>query len=162
MRPSERSNRVEDDVAAARESRNRAVLGRARSGWFVMADLQILPGKCLLLPDPVVRSINGLTADARTRFLSDMIGLGDALLRVTDADRVNYEILGNSDPVLHAHVTPRYAWEAEERRRWPVWFYDLSAAPHFDPDKHGALQGRITRALTELGLLVGHTEHAVS
>jgi diadenosine tetraphosphate (Ap4A) HIT family hydrolase len=60
-----------------------------------------------------------LTTDARGSFLLDMIGLGDALLRVTDADRVNYEILGNNDPALHAHVTPRYAWEPEERRRWP-------------------------------------------
>src|SRR5947208_11089552 len=100
MSRSERSNGVSADVAAAREGRNRAVLGRAHSGWFVMADVQILPGKCLLLPDPVVRSINDLTTDARGRFLLDMIGLGDARLRVTDADRVNYEILGNSDPVL--------------------------------------------------------------
>jgi diadenosine tetraphosphate (Ap4A) HIT family hydrolase len=161
MSRSERSNGVYVDVAAARESRNRAVLGRACSGWFVMADVQILPGKCLLLSDPVVRSINDLTADARGRFLLDMIGLGDALLRATDANRVNYEILGNSDPVLHAHVTARYASEPEERRKSPAWFYDLSAATHFDPDKHGALQARIARALTELGLLVGDTQHVV-
>jgi len=90
-----------------------------------------------------------------------MIGLGDALLQVTDANRVNYEILGNSDPVLHAHVTPRYASEPEERRKSPAWFYDLSAATHFDPDKHGALQTRIARALTELGLHVGDTQHVV-
>ena len=69
--------------------------------------------------------------------------------------------LGTSDPVLHAHVTPRYASEPEERRKWPVWFYDLSAATHFDPDKHGALQARIAQALTELGLLVGDTQHVV-
>ncbi len=102
MSRTERSNGVVADVAAAREGRNRALFGRARSGWFVMADLQILPGKCLLLPDPMVRSINDLTADARARFLLDMVGLGDALLRATDADRVNYEILGNSEPVPHA------------------------------------------------------------
>ena len=88
-------------------------------------------------------SINDLTADARGRFL------------------VNYEILGNSDPVLHAHVTPRYASEPEERRKSPAWFYDFPAATHFDPDKHGALQARIARALTELGLLVGNTQHVV-
>jgi diadenosine tetraphosphate (Ap4A) HIT family hydrolase len=161
MSRSERSNGVDAGVAAAREGRNRAVLGRARSGWFVMGDVQILPGKCLLLPDPVVCSINDLTTDARGRFLLDMIGLGDALLRVTDADRVNYEILGNSDPVLHAHVTPRYAWEPEERRRWPAWFYDLSVATQFDPEQHGALQARIARALIELGLLVEQTHHVV-
>jgi len=36
---SEGSTGVDADVAAAREGRNRAVLGRSRSGWFVMADV---------------------------------------------------------------------------------------------------------------------------
>lgn len=35
-------------------------------------------------------------------------------------------------------------------------FYDLSAAPRFDPDKHGALQARTARALAQLGLIVEH------
>ena len=89
-----------------------------------MADVQILPGKCPLLSDPVVRSINDLTADARGRFL------------------VNYEILGNSDPVLHAHVTPRYAWEPEERRKSPAWFYDF-------PQQHISTQTSTARCKRE-------------
>lgn len=28
--------------------------------------------------------------------------------------RVNYEIFGNLDPFVHAHVFPRYAWESED------------------------------------------------
>ena len=52
-----------------------------------------------------------------------MAAIGDALLEVTDAARINYEILGNKDPALHAHVFPRYACEASDKRHGPVWGY---------------------------------------
>jgi hypothetical protein len=52
------------------------------------------PGYCLLLADPVVASLNDLADARRAEFLRDMARLGDAILRVTSADRINYEILG--------------------------------------------------------------------
>jgi diadenosine tetraphosphate (Ap4A) HIT family hydrolase len=60
----------------------------------------------------------------RTQFLSDMALIGDALLEVTGAYRINYEILGNLDPALHAHIIPRYLSEPDERRQAPPLFYD--------------------------------------
>jgi hypothetical protein len=62
--------------------------------------------------------------EGRTTFLQDMNILGDALLEVTGAARINYEILGNREAALHAHVFPRFATEPEEKRCKPVWFYD--------------------------------------
>ena len=145
---------IHSEVAAARARLNPAVIGRARSGWFVLASVQLVPGKCMLLPDPVVGSINDLTLQARASFLSDMIGLGDALLHVTNAYRINYEILGNSEPVLHAHVTPRYLSEPEHLRRGPAWLYDEAAALRFDADRDNALLRRVGQRLLELQLLV--------
>lgn len=37
--------------------------------------------------------------------------------------RVNLEILGNTDPFLHAHVWPRYDWEPADLVGKPVWLY---------------------------------------
>jgi len=37
--------------------------------------------------------------------------------------RVNLEILGNTDPFLHAHVWPRFGWEPDELVGRPVWLY---------------------------------------
>lgn len=42
-----------------------------------------------------------------------MVKIGDAIMKVTDAFRMNYGIMGNSHPVLHAHIVPRYMWEPE-------------------------------------------------
>ena len=43
-----------------------------------------------------------------------MATIGDALLEVTGAFRINYEILGNLEPALHAHIIPRYLNEPED------------------------------------------------
>ncbi len=80
------------------------VICRVPSGWAVLGDTQFLRGYSLLLPDPVVPDLNTLSKIQRAEFLHDMTVLGDALLEVTGAARINYEILGNSEPALHAHV----------------------------------------------------------
>jgi len=118
-----------------------------KSGWAVMGDVQFLQGYCLLLPDPVVPSLNDLTGQERTDFLHDMGLIGDAILEVTGAARINYEILGNTEPELHAHIFPRYPDEPEEKRRIPVWFYDWKSAPKFDETEHGALKIKLTDAI---------------
>jgi diadenosine tetraphosphate (Ap4A) HIT family hydrolase len=83
----------------------------------------------------------------RINFLQDMGILGDALLAVTGASRINYEILGNSEAALHAHVFPRYATEPEEKRRQPVWFYDWKSAVAFDAERDGQLMQEIAEAI---------------
>src|SRR5712692_8590800 len=85
-----------------------AVIARVESGWVVVGDQQVLFGYCLLLPDPVVPDLNVLPLPEQSRFLLDMAALGDALLNVKKAARINYEILGNTEPALHAHVFLRY------------------------------------------------------
>jgi diadenosine tetraphosphate (Ap4A) HIT family hydrolase len=137
-------------VEAARKGENPAVVRRMPSGWAVMAEWQQLPGYMLLLPDPVVGSLNELTGRQRQQFLMDMALLGDALLEATDAIRINYQILGNLDPTLHAHVCPRYAWEPEELRKGPTAHYDKSAGPHFDAERDRELMDRIRTALDRL------------
>jgi diadenosine tetraphosphate (Ap4A) HIT family hydrolase len=117
------------------------------SGWAVLGEWQELEGYCLLYPDPVVPHLNAMTGKAREQFLHDMARLGDAVLKVTGALRINYEMLGNLEPALHAHVLPRYANEREELRTKPVWFYDWSAGPQFDPARHRPLIEKIAAQL---------------
>lgn len=122
---------IHRQVEAARHGELRRVIARMRSGWAVLGDPQITYGYCLLLPDPVVPDLNALIGDARRDFLDDMAKLGDAVLAETGAERINYEILGNVEPALHAHVIPRHASEQPDLRKQPVWLHDWSAAPRF-------------------------------
>ncbi len=93
------------------------------SGWVFLCNLQFLRGYCILQADPVVASLNDLPPAQQTRFLTDMALIGEALLEVTGASRINYGLFGNSDPTLHAHLVPRYLHEPDEFRVGLPWSY---------------------------------------
>lgn len=124
------------------------------SGWVVLGDVQFLRGYCLLLPDPVVDDLNALDEAQRKRFLYEMSVVGDVLLELTSAVRINYEMLGNIEPALHGHIFPRYEDEPVALSKQPVWFYDWEAAPDFDLDRDGALMEDIRQGLRRRGLVV--------
>ena len=128
---------IHQHVDAARRGELKRVVARMKSGWAVLGDPQITHGYCLLLPDPVVPDLNSLVGEVRRQFLDDMTRLGDAILEETGAERINYEILGNVEPALHAHVIPRHASENPDLRKNPVWLHDWSTAP---PVNEGTLQ----------------------
>jgi diadenosine tetraphosphate (Ap4A) HIT family hydrolase len=107
-------------VAAAREGREPRVIARLYSGWAVFGERQFLRGYTLMLPDPVVPTLNALGSQQRAAYMQDVARLGDAVLKVTGAARINYAILGNQDPALHTHVIPRYA--DDPRPGWPFPF----------------------------------------
>lgn len=134
-------------VLAARAGENPAVVVRLPSGWLVMCDKQVVPGQLILLADPVVASLNDLSEKERQRFLADMAAVGDALLAVTGCVRVNYEILGNTDPALHAHIVPRYGDEPADKRAKPIWLYDWAAAADFSVATHGPLMRELAAVL---------------
>ena len=144
---------IDQEVRLAREGKNTAVICSVRSGWVVLANRQYLSGYCILLPDPVVPSLNALSLEDRAVYLSDMAKVGDALLEVTDAFRINYAIMGNSDPVLHAHIVPRYLSEPVEIRQNLPWLYDplFMEATQFDLNRDRSLMLLLAEAITKKG-----------
>lgn len=104
---------------------------------------------CVLLPLRVVGSINELDPGERAAFTEAMVRLGDALLACTPAQRVNYLILCNQAPTLHAHAIPRYSTEERTRRRLgPFEAYHFSSARRADPAGIDAgVIARLARAL---------------
>jgi diadenosine tetraphosphate (Ap4A) HIT family hydrolase len=143
---------IHAQVIAAREGRDPRVIARLFSGWAVFGERQFVRGYAVLLPDPVVPNLNALGARERIAFLSDMSRLGDALLKVTGATRINYAIFGNQEPALHAHVIPRYVDEPEALRGAQPWAYDWSAAPLFERASCQELAENLLRELTRLGV----------
>ena len=141
-------------VDACRTGNNPRTICRVSSGWVVLGEIQVLRGYSLILPDPVVGHLNELNGSQRQALLFEASILGDALLELTDAVRINYEILGNLEPALHVHIFPRFDSESEELRAKPVWFYDWEAAPNFDPDRDQSLMTEITIYLEKAGIAI--------
>jgi diadenosine tetraphosphate (Ap4A) HIT family hydrolase len=152
MNKKEPDTAIHRQVAAARDGADVHVIARLFSGWAIFGERQFVRGYALLLPDPVVLSLNTLGAQERTQFLVDMTRIGDALIKVAGATRINYAIFGNQDPALHAHIVPRYMEEPEAMRTQHPWAYDWDAAPTFDRAAYRELGEALRRELTRMGV----------
>jgi diadenosine tetraphosphate (Ap4A) HIT family hydrolase len=148
-----------DPVGAALRGENPMVLHRMRAGFAVFGDTQFLPGYALLFTDtPGTDHLTDLPRPRRAEYLADVGLLGEAVARVCGARdpglrRLNYETLGNSLPVLHTHVFPRYDWEPPEYLAGPVWDYPADQRKHpvsaVGPE-HDQLRAELAAALREI------------
>lgn len=142
-----------DRFSAIERGENPMVLTQMKSGYAVIGDTQFLPGYCVLLAYPKVDTLNDLSLEQRADYLLDMSLIGDAIQEVCNPRRINYSIYGNSDAFLHAHIFPRYEWEPEDKKPYPVWQYgDLwhwKELQYSDP-KHASLRNEITIKMQEL------------
>lgn len=150
-----------DRIGSARAGTNPTVLAKMPHSFAVMGDTQFLPGYCVLLTDdPSIDRLTDLPRRQRLEFLEAMDTLGRAIETACQATdpafrRMNYEILGNTDAYLHAHLFPRYEWEPPDHVGRPVWLYDPQEL--YSPDaalapRHDKLRARIVAELAGLGV----------
>jgi diadenosine tetraphosphate (Ap4A) HIT family hydrolase len=77
-----------------------------------------------------------------------MAHLGDVLLHVTAAVRINYAMFGNVEPALHAHLFPRHATEPATIRTAQPWALDWESAPPYSDPRFGDLKAAIVARIT--------------
>ena len=139
---------IKEKIEMARAEKYPNVIAKLDSGWVVLHDDQPLPGYCVLIADPAVPSLNALTEEQRATYCQDMIRIGDAILKVTEAYRINYETWCNLDQNLHSHIVPRYLSEPDDKRVQPACkAYDFSKMSKFDLTKDQKLIEQLREAL---------------
>lgn len=122
---------------------------RLPSGSVYLSTRQYHRGYCILQAEPQVESINHLDLQKQAVFFADMTRIGDAIMKISGAYRINYMILGNSHPILHAHIVPRHDFEPDDLKcELPTTnpaFNDEAYA--FDFKRDGDLMGMLKEAL---------------
>jgi diadenosine tetraphosphate (Ap4A) HIT family hydrolase len=113
-------------------------------GRLRLAANQSLPGYCILLCHRHVREPYELASRERVRFFEDMMQAGQALERVYGADKLNFEILGNAVPHLHAHILPRHHGDPAPHQ--PYRHYEHPAR-RLEPEEYEAQAEKIREAL---------------
>lgn len=71
-----------------------------------------------------------LTPQESVGFWTELLAVGRLLERVFEPVKLNYQLLGNSVPHLHAHLIPRYT--DDPRPEWPFPFPDPDPPPFPD------------------------------
>lgn len=73
-----------------------------------LAANQWVPGYCVLICTMHVREPHVLARADSVAFFEDLVRAGQAIETVYRPDKLNFQLLGNAVPHLHAHIVPRY------------------------------------------------------
>jgi diadenosine tetraphosphate (Ap4A) HIT family hydrolase len=73
-----------------------------------LAKNQFVQGYCILIYNRHVIEPYELSTAERSSYFDDLAQTASVLRKVFNADKINYNILGNVVPHLHTHILPRY------------------------------------------------------
>jgi diadenosine tetraphosphate (Ap4A) HIT family hydrolase len=81
-----------------------------------LAKNQFVKGYCVLICHRHVIELHELSKQERASYFDDVALVAKALQSVFQADKMNYNILGNMIPHLHTHILPRYFTDSAPHR----------------------------------------------
>lgn len=97
--------------------------------WIPVASLDVsevgfyndrrFPGRCLVVLRDHHEHLASMPESTYLSFSRDVRRVGSSLHEAVGAHRVNYAVLGNTEPHVHAHVIPRGASGDEKLHRTP-------------------------------------------
>jgi len=122
--------------------------------WLPIADLEVsslglyddarFPGRCILVFHQHVEHFDELGVEDACAYTEDGRRVGRAIAQVVGASRINYAILGNTQPHLHMHLIPRQLEEPKPSRT--PWEHPGAPRP-LAPDQASGIVEDLRRAL---------------
>lgn len=137
-------------IMQIKNNRNKFFVKELKSGYVVLGDYQYYNGYTLLLSKTHTNELHKLPPNEKFQFLKDMALTAEAVYHAFNPDKLNYELLGNTDSHLHWHIFPRY--KTDPRADETVWVvpYQIRSANIPDESKLNGLKNKL---LIELNIL---------
>lgn len=98
------------------------------TGYVVIGDNQHFKGYTLFLCKEHKTELFYLDKETKLKFLEEMSIVAQAVSKVFNAEKMNYELLGNGDTHLHWHLFPRVRGDLGEygnNGKGPVWWLPM-------------------------------------
>lgn len=98
------------------------------TGYAVLGWNQHFYGYTLFICKKHVVELFDLEKDFRIKYLNEMVIVAEAVKNAFDAEKINYECLGNGDAHLHWHIFPRVSGDLGEHGmngKGPVWWLPI-------------------------------------
>ena len=111
-------------IKLIKEGKNPYFVIELETGYVVLGDYQYYNGYSLLLCKKHTNELHKLPKSFRIKHLKDMSLLAEAVYKAFKPNKLNYELLGNTDSHIHWHIFPRY--KNDPLKEFVTWVNDKS------------------------------------
>lgn len=115
-----------DRINMIKEGTNPYFVKELETGYVVLGDNQHFKGYTLFLCKEHVTELFYLEHSIKMKYLEEMSIVAEAVSKAFDAEKMNYELLGNGDTHVHWHLFPRVTGDIGNygnNGKGPVWWY---------------------------------------
>jgi len=109
-------------IESIKNGTNPYFIKEMETGYAVLGDHQYFKGYSLLLCKIHASELHELEKPFRLKFLEEMSQVAEAVWKVYQPQKLNYELLGNTIQHMHWHITPRY--KNDPMPTQPLWLID--------------------------------------
>lgn len=117
-----------DRIEMIKNGNNPYFVKELETGYVVIGDNQHFKGYTLFLCKEHKTELFYLDKETKLKFLEEMSIVAQAVSKVFNAEKMNYELLGNGDTHLHWHLFPRVRGDLGEygnNGKGPVWWLPM-------------------------------------
>lgn len=117
-----------DRIEMIKNGTNPFFVKELKTGYVVIDDNQHFKGYTLFLCKKHATELFYLEKDLSAEFMEEMITVAKAVKNAFNAEKMNYECLGQGDAHLHWHLFPRINGDIENyenQGKGPVWWYPM-------------------------------------
>ncbi|MBQ8566288.1 MAG: HIT family protein [Clostridia bacterium] len=107
-------------IEMIKNNENTYFVKELETGYVVLGDHQRFKGYTLFLCKKHVTELHHLDDNFKMKYLEEMSLVAEAVQKVFNAEKMNYELLGNGDTHVHWHLFPRNTGDTPQKG--PVWW----------------------------------------
>lgn len=118
-----------DRINMIKDGTNPYFVKELETGYVVIGDNQHFKGYSIFIFKEHKTELFHLESSCKIKFLEEMSIVAEAVSKAFNAEKMNYELLGNGDTHLHWHLFPRRNGDIEDygnNGKGPVWWYPMN------------------------------------
>jgi diadenosine tetraphosphate (Ap4A) HIT family hydrolase len=110
-----------EEIAEIKKGIDKYFVIELQTGYVVMSWYQYFEGYTIFVYKNHVTELHEIENDQRDKFLYEMSIVAEAVCKAFKPKKLNYAMLGNSDPHMHWHLIPRYGTDSKpQNTAWAI------------------------------------------
>ncbi len=107
-------------IKLIKKGKNPEYVAELKTGYVILPGSEKYPGYTLFSCKKHVSELHFLSPNIRNKYLQEMAEVAQCVWCAFKPNKLNYELLGNTNEHLHWHIIPRYA--NDPNKKGPIWY----------------------------------------